>query len=181
MRKLKLHPGLGFEIPGVDANGLIVGSEGKLLLSYFFPFHYSALDDELVQPDHAILIAVHNTRMFEDQEVHMSTLCRFSRDEWPRPVYVSSTKAGSPDCFADTIQVLSGSWFAPLGLPWNSNQEPLGFTADHSAIPIPFLLDRLRRVLETGDVNAGRYYPVKNAKPDGGKLLQTYLRQKSKL
>lgn len=179
MKRIKLRPGLHFEIPGVDASGLITGFEGPTPISYFFPFAYGCIEETEVRPENAILIAVHNIRMFLDEPVKHSVLKSFNASDWPRPVYVSSTQAGSPNCFADTIQVLDGVWDAPLGLPWDPDKRPLGFTADHSAIPLSIVKVFLGRILDTGDVNAGRYYPVKGAQPNGGMLLQNYMRQKS--
>lgn len=176
-KRIKRRPGLRFEIPGVDACGLIVGFEGYCPLSYFFPFAYQDLDDSLVRPENAILIAVHNIRIFLDEDIQYSMLESFDAAMWPRPVYVSSTKADQPPCYADTIQVLEGSWFAPLGLPWDPVKTPLGYTTDHSAIPMSFIRVRLARILESGDVNMGRRYRVKDAKPDGGELLRAYLRK----
>lgn len=173
----EIRPGLRYEIPGVDACGLIVGFEQPLPLSYFFPFAYQNLDDSLVKLENAILIAVHNVRMFMDEDIQSSMLGSFDAAQWPRPVYVSSTKADEPPCFADTIQVLDGSWDAPLGLPWDPGTTPLGYTADHSAVPMSHIKIRLSRILASGDVNAGRSYRVLNAKPDGGELLKAYLCQ----
>lgn len=178
MKLSDIRPGLRYEIPGVDACGLIVGFEQSLPLSYFFPFAYQDLDDSLVKPENAILIAVHNVRMFMDEHIQSSMLGSFDAAQWSRPVYVSSTKADEPPCFADTIQVLDGSWDAPLGLPWDPGTTALGYTADHSAIPMSHIKIRLARILNSGDVNMGRSYRVVNAKPDGGELLQAYLRQR---
>lgn len=178
MKRITRRPGLRFEIPGVDASGLFVRTEGRLATSYFFPFGYHELDDRFVRPENAILIAVHNIRIFLDEEIATSMLPDFDARDWPRPVYVSSTRPEDPNHYADTIQVLSGSWFAPLGQPWNPDLEEVGFTADHSATPMSFIKARLMRALESGDVNRARGYRVKNPLPNGGELFQEYLRLK---
>lgn len=171
--------GLRFEIPGVEATGLIAHYVDKAPVSYFFPFTLEDCHDRDIKPENAVHVAFHNwSPYFLKGEVKIShILDGFKEREWPYPRAVTSTQWGRGRCKGDLIQNTPRRPTDPAFVPITSYGD-LGFTTDSGIHNLKVIGERVRAILNSGDPNAGRIYWVEHPMPNGGRLLERYLNQR---
>lgn len=168
--------GLRYELPGLEATGLIVRYVNRVPLSYFFPFGIDSCADSEIIPEHSIYIALHNYVPFfiKGEVVKSHVLGGFDEIDWPWPTFVHSTQSGRGQCRGDLKSVRPTSphdtGFEPIG-----TGEKLGYTSDHGYYSLGIVAVKLRRILESGDINAGRAFTLDEPLPNGGSLFRRYL------
>lgn len=174
-------PPLGFryELPGLEATGLIVRYVKGVPLSYFFPFGIETCPDSEIVPENAVYIALHNYVPFfiKGEVVKSHVLEGFNERDWPWPTFVHSTQSGRGQCAGDLKSVRTtgphDTCFEPI-----IAGETLGYTSDHCYYSLGIVAAKLRRILESGDINAGRAFTLDNPLPNGGQLFRRYLEAK---
>ncbi|MCC7433432.1 MAG: hypothetical protein IT363_02020 [Methanoregulaceae archaeon] len=184
MRKRVRIPDVGirFEFPDVEATGLVVAHHQGVPLSYFFPFKMLECPDSELRPENAILVAWHNLVPYFilGTITQQRTVEDFNPAIWPWPISITSTQWGRGRCEGNLMQ-------DPYSPPPGGGHIPLSraaakrITSDSGFHSLGIVSNNLKRILTAGDVVAGRTYFFSNPKPDGGKLLKRYLREKGRL
>ncbi len=178
--KLATPPvGLRFQVPGVDATGLIAHYVDHVPVSYFFPFAMEDCEDRDIQAENAVLVAFHNWSPYflKGEITNSHVLAGFNEQEWPYPRTITSTQWGRGRCKGDLIQNTSRKPSQPAFLPITSYHD-LGFTTDSGIHNLKVLGERVHGILKCGDPNAGRIYWVDHPIPNGGHLLERYIQIK---
>lgn len=175
-------PGTHYEIPGLEATGLIVRYVEAIPLGYFFPFRLGDCEDSEIIPDNAVIVAWHNFYPhFRLGQVTKSRLLPgFSPDQWPNPARVTGSESlvrGKGRCKGDLVR---GRGTNPAGAPHQRirSYRDIGISTDDYFQSLQAVALHLERVLASGDVNDGRLFYVDYPKPDGGLLLQRFMRLK---
>lgn len=168
--------GTRFELPDVEATGLVVAHGTDVILSYFFPFRMSQCVDSELWPDRAILVSWHKLRPYFTQGAiaEQRLVSGFDPSTWPHPILLTSTEYGRGRCQANMMHDRAGRGTVPL-----TPAAARGITADEGFHQLANVAERLRRIFASGDVAAGRTYFLPEPRPNGGELLRRYLRNKA--
>lgn len=174
MKQYRLPPvGTRFELPDVEATGLVVAHGTDVVLSYFFPLRMEACQDFELRPESAILVSWHNLRPYFTAgtitEQHL--VVGFDPLAWPHPTLLTSTEWGRGRCTANMMHDRHGRGTVPL-----TPAAARGITADEGFHQLANVAERLRRIFASGDVAAGRTYILPEPRPNGGELFQRFLR-----
>lgn len=172
--------GLRYELPGIEATGLIVRRVNGVPLGYFFPFRIADCPDSEIIPDHAIYIALHNyVPFFIKNEIEKSHLLEgFDERDWPFPTFIHSTQSGRGQCPGD-LKSVARKDPRDTGFERIGPSEKLGYTSDHGYHSLGIVAVKIRRILESGQINAGRAYTLPDPMPNGGKLLNRFMEMRS--
>lgn len=170
-------PGTHYEIPDVEATGLIVRYVDGVPLGYFFPFAMGDRADEEIIPDNAVIVAWHN--FFPYYRLGQVTKARmlpgFNPDDWPNPACVIGSESlarGRKRCKGDLVRINGVGAHQRI-----RSYRDVGISTDDLFQSLQAVALHLERVLASGDVNDGRLFYVESPMPDGGELLQAYIRQ----
>lgn len=178
MKRYRLpQVGTRFELPDVEATGLVVAHGRDVVLSYFFPFKMSECADSELWPDRAILVSWHNLRPYftEGTIVEQRLVSGFDPSTWPHPILLTSTEYGRGRCAANMMHGRVGHGTVPL-----TPAAARAITADEGFDQLANVAVRLRRIFASGDVADGRTYILPEPRPNGGDLLKRYLREKGR-
>lgn len=167
--------GTRFELPDIEATGLVIAHSTDVVLSYFFPFKMNECADSDLRPDRAILVSWHNLRPYFIQGtiVEQRLVSRFDPAVWPHPILLTSTEWGRGRCQANMMHSAVGHGTISL-----TAAAAQAITADEGFHQLSNVVERLRRILVSGDVAAGRTYFLPDPRPSGGELLKHYLHTK---
>jgi hypothetical protein len=167
--------GTRFELPDVEATGLVVAHGTDVVLSYFYPFRMNECPDHELRPENAILVSWHNLRPYftegaiaEQRLVHGLNVLT-----WPHPTLLTSTEWGRGRCAANMMHDRHGRGTVPL-----TPAAARGITADEGFHQLANVAERLRRIIASGDVASGRTYILPEPRPNGGELLKRFLKDK---
>lgn len=179
MREFKPPPpGTHYEIPGIEATGLIVRYVDSVPLGYFFPFALGDCADEEIIPDNAVIVAWHNFYPYYrlGQVTKSRMLPGFNPDDWPNPARVTGSESlarGKGRCKGDLVRIHGVGTHQRI-----RSYRDVGISTDDLFQSLQAVALHLERVLASGDVNDGRLFYVESPMPDGGLLLQRFMKLK---
>lgn len=180
MKRFRPPPaGTHYEIPGHEATGLVIRYVNAVPLGYFFPFALGDCADVEIIPDNAVIVAWHNFYPYYrlGQVTKSRMLPEFNAEDWPDPAQITSSESLTKvkgRCKGDLVRVRGAE--APH--EQIRSYRDIGISTDDLFQSLQVVAVHLERVLASGDVNDGRLYFVDHPKPDGGKLLQRFMKIK---
>ncbi len=163
-----------YSVEEVDAFGLLVAWY-PLPISYYFVDLSRIRDHDEIKPENAVLVMQHHRLGFKKGLwTILETLTSFDATHWPVPIRIASDQDGS-HVPASKIYVENS------GFSYDVDWEDLGVTMDYQLFGFPGPARQLRKIIDTGKVEAGRinYYP--HPKPDGGEWFKRYKQKRAEI
>ncbi len=160
-----------YTVDDVDAFGLLVAWH-PLPRTYYFADISRIRDYDKISPDNAILIMEHHRLGFDRGNWNVvGTIPNFDASKWPKPTRLAGDDVGLRMAATKTVNEFGRF---DHDVDWRN----IGLTMDHQLFGIPFPAIMLRKILESGDVGAGRINFYANPKPDGGEWFKRYKQER---
>ncbi len=160
-----------FLVEGIDAFGLLV-AWNPVPVSYYFVDIKRIEDYEDILPVNAVLALQHNRFGFKSGLWNIvGSLPQYDPARWPTPQFVAGDLDGIHAPATKTVG-------ADFSFNYDVNWERLGLTMDSPIFGVHTPAKVLRKIIETGNVAAGRKYYYSNPKPDGGEWFKRYKQER---